>query len=311
MLERFEEQNPVVLVIDDSLDVHRLLRARLRQEDVDLIGASGGEAGLDAAAEHQPALILLDISMPGMDGFEVLRLLKQNPATMNIPVIVLSGHQSPQDKVTAFDLGAVDYMTKPFDLMELRVRVRSALRMHRLLQLLTHRAQIDGLTGLWNRSHFDKRWRDEVALCARHARPLSLAMLDLDHFKSINDAYGHPAGDAVLQTVARELQRACRQIDIPCRYGGEEFAIILPETAPDAAGLFCERIRAGIGGIVWPRHPERRVTISIGVAGSAAGAPPTAERWIECADMCLYRSKRAGRDRVTVHDFSASPAEVE
>ncbi len=304
MTERFEDQNPVVLVIDDSIDVHRLLRARLRHEDVDLIGATGGEEGIDAAAEHQPALILLDISMPDLDGFEVLRRLKNNPSTRNIPVIVLSGLQSPQDKVTAFDLGAVDYMTKPFDLMELRVRVRSALRMHRLLQLLTHRAQIDGLTGLWNRSHFDRRWQDEAALCARHTRPLSLAMIDIDHFKQINDAYGHPAGDAVLQSIARVMQRVCRQNDIACRYGGEEFAIILPETPPDAAMFLCERLRESIESLSWPRHPERHVTVSIGLAGIAAGPAPNPDR-------CLYRSKRDGRNRVTVHDFTSAPSPTE
>src|SRR5688572_28843900 len=197
---------PAVLVIDDSADVHRLLKARLRHEDMRLTNASSAREGLDRIREERPALILLDLDMPEVDGFEFLRRLKDAADTVNIPVIVLSGLQSAHDKVTAFDLGAVDYITKPFNLTELRVRVRSALRMHQLMQMLAQKAQIDGLTSLWNRAHFDRRWCDEVSRAVRHRTPLSLAMVDVDHFKSINDTYGLPSGDGVLQGLARTLQ---------------------------------------------------------------------------------------------------------
>src|SRR6185369_15871448 len=190
--QQFAETQPTVLVIDDSPDVHRLLRARLRHEDLELVASDGGKRGLEMARASKPAMILLDLDMPDMDGFEVLRYLKNDPATLDIPVIVLSGLQGAQDKVMAFDLGAVDYITKPFNLTELRVRVRSALRMHRLVQMLAQCAQLDGLTGLWNRAYFDKRWSDEVGASLRHRRPLSLAMIDADHFKTVNDAFGHP-----------------------------------------------------------------------------------------------------------------------
>lgn len=191
---RHEEAQPVALVIDDSVDVHRLLRARLKPEGLELVQALSGPEGLTLAVSKPPSVVLLDLDMPEMDGFEVLRNLKENPATQHVPVIVLSGLQSPQDKVTAFDLGAVDYVTKPFDLTELRVRVRAALRLSQLLTMLSQRAQIDGLTGLWNRAHFDKRWPDEVSGCVRHGRALSMAILDMDHFKSVNDTYGHRPG---------------------------------------------------------------------------------------------------------------------
>lgn len=291
---------PLVVLVDDSQDVHRLLRARLRSEDLELLDVYTGEEAIAAAREKHPALILLDLNMPGMDGFEVLRALKEEAATLDIPVIVLSGLQSPHDKVTAFDLGAVDYVTKPFELTELRVRIRSALRMYQLLQMLANRARIDGLTGLWNRAYFTQRWEEEYGRHQRHGHPLTLALIDLDHFKSINDTYGHPAGDAVLQGMASILQREARASDVPCRFGGEEFALILPDTSPENARTVCERIRAAVEGTTWPRHPERKVTCSIGLAGAAGGSGscPSAESWIESADQALYMAKKGGRNRV-------------
>lgn len=298
-----DEPLPMVLVIDDSADVHRLLKARLRHEELQLATATDGHEGVRAVRELKPAVVLLDLDMPGMDGFEVLRVLMDDPATVHIPVIVLSGLSSAQDKVTAFDLGASDYITKPFNLTELRVRVRSALRMHRLVQMLAQRAHIDGLTGLWNRTHFDRRLEDEVAGCVRHGRPLSVAFIDIDHFKAVNDAYGHPSGDAVLQGLARILQRESRQGDAACRYGGEEFVLILPDTAPADAAAHCERIRTNLEKTVWPRHPERPVTASFGIAGSVRPGPVPAEEWIEAADRSLYEAKSGGRNRVAVCDL--------
>ncbi len=301
---------PVVLLVDDSQDVHRLLRARLRSEDLELVDVYSGAEAVALAQEKHPALILLDLNMPGMDGFEVLRALKDDPTTLEIPVIVLSGLQSPHDKVTAFDLGAVDYVTKPFELTELRVRIRSALRMHRLLQMLANRARIDGLTGLWNRAYFNQRWEEEHSRHHRHGHPLTIALLDLDHFKSINDTYGHPAGDAVLQGMAAILQREARASDVPCRYGGEEFALILPDTSPDNAGIVCERIRAAVENTVWPRHPERRVTCSIGLMG-AHGPSETclpAQDWLESADRALYTAKKSGRNRIVAAPSMGSRA---
>lgn len=294
----FDDQQPIVLVIDDSLDVHRLLRARLRHEQLELRAVTNGEEGIELARSIKPAMCLLDLDMPGMDGFQVLRTLKNDVATMDIPVIVLSAMVSAQDKVTAFDLGAVDYITKPFNLTELRVRVRSALRLHRLVQMLAQRAQIDGLTGLWNRAYFDRRWTEEVSKASRHQRPLSIAMLDVDHFKSINDTYGHPAGDAVLQGVARLIQRECRTEDVACRYGGEEFALIMPDTGPPDAHNLCERIRASIAATIWSQHPERTVTISIGIAGHARAGEISPNSWLEHADRALYAAKRAGRNTI-------------
>ncbi len=298
---------PVVLLIDDSIDVHRLFNARLRQENVQLVLAQSGREGLEIARTKNPSLILLDLTMPVMDGFEVLRCLKEDPATMHTPVIVVSATQSSQDKVTAFELGAVDYITKPFDMTELRVRVRSALRMHSLLNMLAQRAQIDGLSGLWNRAYFDSRMAEEVSGACRTGNPLALAMLDVDHFKSVNDTYGHPAGDAVLQALSAMLRTEARQTDVACRYGGEEFALIMRDTTAADAQHLCDRIRMKLESMVWPRHPERTITCSIGVSGIHGTAVIAPQALVEAADQNLYAAKRGGRNRVVVSEVPARP----
>ena len=294
------DHTPVVLVIDDCEDVHRLLSARLRNEAMELVSETDGAVGIERARQLEPSLIVLDLDMPQMDGFEVLRRLKEDPKTAQIPVIVLSGMQNPNDKVTAFDLGAIDYVTKPFDLMELRVRLRSALRMHRLIQMLAQRAQIDGLTGLWNRAHFDERWTEETERVRRNGGALSIALFDLDHFKQINDTLGHPVGDAVIQGFAGLIQQSGRQSDIACRYGGEEFAVIMPDTTPEQALILCDRIRSALEETDWPGKPNRRVTVSVGVVGCDGPTSVSRDAWIEAVDQNLYRSKAEGRNRVTM-----------
>ena len=299
------DNKPVVLLVDDSVDVHRLLRARLRHEQIELVGTTNGAEAVALAQRHKPATILLDIDMPGMDGFEVLRALKDDPAANNIPIIVLSGKAGSEDKVTAFDLGATDYVTKPFDLAELRARLRAALRLDRLLRLLAERAEVDGLTGLGNRAAFDKRWAEKVAESRRYGSSLSLALLDIDFFKRINDTYGHPAGDQVLVGLAQCLQSESRSPDISCRYGGEEFALIMPSTGPAEAQVVAERIRGALATLVWSRHPDSPITVSVGLVGSSGAiGDVTPERWIEAADRNLYAAKRSGRNRCIAADLA-------
>ncbi len=307
---QLDDTAPKVLVIDDSPDVHRLLKARLRYENLALVPALTGAEGIELARQTLPAIILLDLDMPTMDGFEVLRDLKEHASTVDIPVIVLSGLHGPQDKVAAFDLGAVDYITKPFEIMELRVRVRSALRLQRLVRMLAQRAQIDGLTGLWNRAYFDVRWREEVAVSRRKRRPLALALCDLDHFKSVNDSFGHPAGDAVLQGVAELMQDVLRESDIACRFGGEEVAIIMPETSAAEAAQVCDRVRDGLASLAWARHPDRQVTMSVGVVGSPGGGRVDADQWLAMVDAALYDSKRRGRNCCTVRETPSDEPKI-
>ena len=176
--------------------------------------------------------------------------------------------------------------------------------------MLAQRAQIDGLTGLWNRSYFDVRWREEVSVSRRKRRPLTLALCDLDHFKGINDSFGHPAGDAVLQGVAELLQAELRESDVACRFGGEEVAIIMPETTTGEGGLVCERIREALESLAWARHPDRQVTMSVGVVGSPGGATVDASEWLALVDEALYESKRMGRNCCTMREAPASEPRI-
>lgn len=298
------EPKPKLLIIDDSEDTHKQLRARLKYEHLELLSATGGQAGIDVALAERPACILLDLDMPGLDGFQVLRALKAEQVTTNTPVVVLSGTNSPDDKVTAFDLGASDFVVKSLsnagDIAELKARIRAVLRMERLVRMLADRAELDGLTGLGNRAAFNRRWAQAVAENKRYGHPLTLMLLDLDHFKRVNDAFGHPAGDEVLVEFSRVVQASCRQTDIPCRFGGEEFAVVLTSTGPIDAGVVAERIRSSLQATNWPRHPEHKVTVSIGLAGCdlAAPADTTPEGWIERCDKALYEAKHGGRNRV-------------
>jgi diguanylate cyclase (GGDEF)-like protein len=302
---------PRLLAIDESLDTHRLLKASLRAERVEIHGATTGEQGLRSARTMQPDVILLSVELPDMHGFAALEQLKANPITHEIPVIFLSSEADTQTIVRGLDMGAIDFVGKPFDINELKARVRCAIRIRMLIRMLAQRAQIDGLTGLWNRAHFDQRLHEEVSAALRHAAPLALTVIDLDDFKRINDTHGHPIGDLVLEEVGRLLSRG-RAADIACRYGGEEFAIILPRTSAEDARFVAERWREEVRALRWDEAPGLRVTGSFGVADltclasaaafHGAGSGPVEKALVEAADSALYRAKTSGRDRVVVAD---------
>jgi diguanylate cyclase (GGDEF)-like protein len=298
---------PVLLLIDDSPSIHRLLGFKLKKEGLEFTTAFSGTEGLEIARRQPPSLILLDLNMPEMDGFQVLRELKNDPRTIQIPVIVLSGSTEATEKVRAFDLGAMDYVCKPFDVHELRARINSALRIHRLMEMLSRRAQIDGLTGLWNRSYFNDRLAAELANRDRTGSQLALALCDLDHFKKLNDTFGHPAGDAVLEGFSEILAHALRSYDIACRYGGEEFAIILPDTSLAQAQGVCERVRIAVEANRWPNYPEIRTSVSFGLTVSGLGGRNEPAAWVEAADKAMYESKSAGRNRITIHREPEEP----
>jgi two-component system cell cycle response regulator len=200
-------------------------------------------------------------------------------------------------------VGAVDYIQKPFDSAELNARVRAALRTKRFQDMLAQRAMIDGLTGLWNRTHFDQRMHEEVAAAARYDRPMSLIMMDVDKFKNLNDNHGHPFGDEVLQAVGDVLQDSARTSDWPCRYGGEEFGLILRETDLEGAVIMAERVREEIESLQLRNKAQLvSVTASFGVVSSTLCMNPCdlSSRWmIESADRALYASKEGGRNRVS------------
>jgi len=299
-----------VLLIDDSPTIHRVVRARIEDLGVDILDAYTGDEGLDSTRHQQPDLILLAVEIGNTSGFALCSLLKQDPATLHIPIIFISGAESTFNKVKAFDLGAVDFVIKPFDPAELRARVRAALKTKELMDMLTTQAQLDGLTGLHNRGYFDKRLMQEMSASRRYGRSVGLLMLDVDHFKRINDELGHPKGDEVLRKLADLVRTVVRESDIACRYGGEEMAIILAESSPSDsyhAGLrLIEEIRSSAELI---ELIGRQVTVSIGAACATPDKAMTPDTLIREADKALYCAKQAGRDRVaTAFDMNTSAA---
>jgi diguanylate cyclase (GGDEF)-like protein len=294
-----------ILVIDDSKTIHPLVTTLLADEQVTIHSAYNAETGLVLAASLRPDLILLDVEMPGSDGFETCRRLKSDSATSSIPIVFLTSHSTVKEMVHGLNLGATDYVAKPFKLSELLSRVRAALRTSHLIRLLEEKALIDSLTGLGNRAMFDERFAAEVALRIRFGHPLSCIVLDVDRFKSINDKYGHPFGDHVLNKIGHTLTDICRVEDVACRHGGEEFAILAPHTTADHAALLAERMRVGIAKIPFNRLDETvTVTCSFGVAE----ALDTYDRsMVDRADKALYQSKEHGRNYVSIDKTQATP----
>jgi diguanylate cyclase (GGDEF)-like protein len=295
-----------VLVIDDSDFIHQLVKVRLRQEGLEVISEHEGERGIERAGAELPDLILLDVDLPNADGFEVCRRLKELPTTRHIPIIFLTGTTSTESKVRGLDLGAVDYVTKPFDEVELRARVRAALRTKRLQDILEQQSFLDALTGLWNRAYLNRRLEAEVNVAQRYGRPLSILLADIDHFKLVNDSHGHLLGDVVLQGVALELQDCARRSDIVTRFGGEELAVLLTDTMLKGALGVAERLRVAIESRVFDTRQDRiSVTASLGVASSdEIEGPLTPAALLGAADQALYAAKDAGRNCVFAHTRS-------
>ncbi len=295
-----------VLIIDDSPDARAVAKARLKKEGLSIVCSNGGETGLRSARADKPDLILLDVDMPDMSGFDVCRTLKADSELCMIPVIFLTGSCSDEDKVQGLDLGAIDYITKPFDEFELRARVRAALRTKHLQDLLVEHAQRDPLTELHNRRALKERMQREWARSRRARSCLAVIMADVDHFKRINDIHGHPAGDLLLREIARAIAGQCRRSDTAFRYGGDEFAILCPDVAAPGAAVLAERCRAAVAALrVSVASGDVQVTASFGVADSLD--VPSPQGLVERADQALYRAKQAGRNRVAV---AGSPAEV-
>lgn len=300
-----------VLIIDDSKTVHAIVKAQLKGEPIEFHSAPNGTIGLELAAFLQPDLILLDVEMPHPNGFELCRLLKAEPITMGIPIIFITGASSTQEKIKGLELGAADYVTKPFDIAELRARVRGCLRSKYLLDLLSRKAMIDGLTELWNRRYMDQRLEAELSLVNRTGHPFSCIMADLDHFKNINDTYGHAFGDAALLAVSQTFVENSRTEDIVCRYGGEEFVLLLPGIDIEGANIFAERLRGVVSQLTLLHNGQQvKLTCSFGV--SEAGPRGSADAsLVQLADQALYDAKRSGRNCVVaakLQQCETSPA---
>lgn len=306
-----------ILVVDDNPDNLEVLSTRLRFCGYEVETASGGEEALERVHEHPPDLILLDVMLPGIDGYEVARRIKGDEALPFIPIILVTVRDTTRDKVAGLDAGADDYLTKPIDFPELEARVRSMLRIKRLQTELQEKnlelAQLsisDGLTGLYNHRHVQQVLHEEFERAKRTGEPVAVVMFDLDHFKDVNDTYGHQVGDRVLQEMAEILRRTAREIDKLGRYGGEEFIAILPDTDLDDGAVFAERVRQDVARHLFPADGEAlRMTVSAGVAVYPDRGITDPRELVRRADQALYAAKAAGRNRVMrAADTGGGPA---
>jgi two-component system chemotaxis family response regulator WspR len=320
------ERPLMVMLVDDQSFVAELLQRQLTNEkDINFHYCQDPSQAVGTAEKIGPTVILLDFTMPSIDGLTLCNFFRAHPATRDIPIIMLSSNDDPVTKAQAFEAGANDYLVKLPDSIELIARLRyhsaayinklqrddayralraSQMKLEELNMQLLKLANLDGLTGLANRRHFDERFADEWLRAMRNRRPLTLIMFDVDWFKQYNDKFGHLEGDECLKRVADTTQKVvCRPSDTVARYGGEEFIILLPETDSSGAKLVAEKIRAEIENLHLP-NPDSTVipfiTISLGVTTVVPEVNADPNIYIKLVDEALYRAKNAGRNRISI-----------
>lgn len=312
---------PKTLIVDDRQENLIALQAILEDLDTEVVQAMSGNEALSNLLDTDFALVLLDVQMPEMDGFEVAELMRANPDTQKIPIIFVTAiSKEERHHFRGYEAGAVDYLNKPINTTILLSKVRIFLelwsekeelklanirlqeannRIKAQEQELRQLAIRDHLTGLYQRRWFDEMMLKEHEKAIRKHSELSLMMLDIDHFKQVNDTYGHHNGDLVLQSFAQIMTESTRNFDVVCRYGGEEFVVIMPETELNTALMVAERIRAAVEAHEFMLDQETmRATISIGVTSTVDASLFSVDHILEYADSLLYQAKRAGRNQV-------------
>ncbi|MBE0596833.1 MAG: diguanylate cyclase [Desulfuromonadales bacterium] len=298
---------PSVLIIDDSKNVRQQVSNILGNAALSrsVLEASDGIEGFKLMRDNHPDIILCDIQMPKMDGVKFLRLLNTQKGLQDIPIIMITSRKEPESKILCLELGASDYVTKPFDPGELLARVRVQLkaksfrdRLKESNEKLFQLSHTDPLTGLPNRRQMMEILKVEMDRSTRSGDPLSLVLIDVDDFKRINDAYGHPKGDEVLRSLGETFRRHLRQYDSVARFGGDEFLLILPATDLSHSTFIAERVRQEVAQMVDGDFDALRVTVSLGVASHPVGQVQSLDDLIRKADYALYQAKRKGRNRV-------------
>lgn len=299
-------ERPRLLIVDDQpitiQTIYQIFHA-----DHEVFAATSGSQALEFCEKTPPDLILLDVMMPEMDGLEVCRRIKRDPATADIPIIFVTAQDDPRDETRALEIGGVDFICKPVNPAVVRARVRTHLLLKAQSDMLRSLAFIDGLTGIANRRRFDEALQAEWRHCRRVGHSLTLMMIDIDHFKHFNDRYGHQAGDECLRAVAHTLKEAFgRSHDLVARYGGEEFVCLLPETGSAAAQAKAEELRGLVAAQAIPHEDSPTaalVTLSIGIATTLPGVGGNSGHLLATADAQLYQAKTSGRNRICAVDL--------
>ncbi len=283
-----------ILVVDDNPLNLRMLADWLATEHCVVSTAADGFEALTKIATERPDIVLLDVVMPELNGFEVCRRIKADPTMADIPVIMVTALSDVDDLVRGFEAGADDFVTKPFNFDALMARVRSQLRRKRHYERIVEESLVDPLTCAFNRRYFDMHAPRLAARCRAARNPVAVLMIDVDNLKQINDAHGHASGDRVLKEVVNRVTSALRPSDLVARMGGDEFAIVMPETGRDAALQIAERLRIRIGDT--PVEAVA-VTASVGAAASRPDEQEELDATLQRADAALYEAKRAGGNR--------------
>ncbi len=301
------EYHSKILVVDDERINIQLLYEGL-SASYSILAASTGIEALKVAKQQLPDLILLDVMLSDMSGYEVCELLKQDAVTKDIPIIFATSKDTTEDELKGLELGAVDYLKKPFVLPLVKARVGIQIELAQKTALLEHLSSVDGLTGVANRRQFDEKLAQAIRYSDRNHRGLTLLLIDIDYFKQFNDTYGHVNGDQALKQVAKVLANgACRPLDFVSRYGGEEFAILLLDSSLDEGADLGEKLCKSVMNLNVQHETSvfKTLTISIGVSHVAADhlAKINGKKFIEDADESLYQAKASGRNNVVASQF--------
>lgn len=300
------EKNVQVLIVDDEPLNLDMLSRRLNTRGYQTVTAPSAEEAHRRIRERTPDIILLDVNMPRVSGLEMLDQLKADESTQGIPIILVSALSDTENIVRGLQRGANDYVTKPINLPVLLARLETQLKMASLVsqlesqkEILAKLAAYDDLTGVLNRRSMFEALELDLNRSVRYQHHLSVLMMDLDHFKKVNDQYGHAAGDSILREFAERVSHGLRSTDALCRYGGEEFSAVLPETPACQASTVAENIRQLVLSLPFT-HEDQKIpmTVSIGVATFVPGEQPSAAALLDRADKALYDAKNSGRNRV-------------
>ncbi|UUY06490.1 diguanylate cyclase [Pseudomonas sp. J452] len=301
LLTQYPRRPRLLLVDDQRINIQALYA--LFREQCDVFMATSGEQALQQCQKQLPDLILLDVVMPDMDGHAVCRQLKADPLTQHIPIIFITAQKSEADEVKCFELGAVDFISKPINPVIVQARVRTQLTLKLQSDLLRTQALLDGLTGVANRRRFEEELQNDWRQCLREQSALSVILLDIDHFKAYNDHYGHQRGDSTLRQVAQALAATlCRPYDLLARYGGEEFVCLLPGTGLAGAVAVAQKMEEQVRKLGLEHQGSsvaKVVTISLGVVSLVPGVGMDPQALVAAADAQLYEAKRGGRAQVS------------
>jgi two-component system, cell cycle response regulator len=281
-----------ILIVDDNVKTRKMLRRHLIKEGYEVSEAENGKMTLEKIRDELPEVVLLDVMMPDMTGFDVCQQLRKTPQYELIYIIMLTALTGSEYKIEGLDKGADDYVTKPFDISELFARIRVGER----TAIKKREATIDGLTKVYNRNYFEMYLAQEVSRTKRYKRELSLIITDIDYFKRINDTYGHLTGDTVLQEFAQIMMQQCRRSDLIARFGGEEFIILLPETPLKGGIIVAERMCQRIAAHTF--QEVEHITASFGVASLITDGD--GREMLRRADSALYQAKNNGRNQVVI-----------